>query len=160
MVSFAALLRNAFRRVGFDIVRYVPEFDRPFAILPRLVRERIGRDTPFFFIQVGANDGIVDDPLRDLIVNNRLHGLLIEPLPDIFTRLKHNYREQSQLLFENVAIVDEPGVVPIHRVRNDVAGPEHWGTIASFTRANLLRQGVPAKSIETSSVPGVTLASL
>lgn len=159
-MSFKSFLKAIFRRSGFDIVRFVPELNRPFAILPLLVREHIATGKPFFFVQVGANDGVLDDPLRDLILQNRLPGLLIEPLPDIFDKLKYNYRDQPQLLFENVAILNRDGAVPIHRVRNNAAVPHHWHGIASFTRENLLTQGVPPEHIETFPVQGTSLRSL
>lgn len=159
-MSFKALIKSIFRRTGFDVVRFVPELNRPFPILPLLVREHIATGEPFFFVQVGANDGVLDDPLHDLISQYRLPGLLIEPLPDIFDKLKHNYRDQPQLLFENVAILSRDGTVPIHRVRNDATVPHHWHGIASFTRESLLTQGVPPELIETVPVYGVSLQSL
>lgn len=124
-MSFKTFIKSIFRRSGFDIVRFVPELNRPFAILPLLIKEQIATGEPFFFVQVGANDGVWDDPLHDLVLEFHLSGLLIEPLPDIFDKLKHNYRDQPQLLFENVAILSRDGDVPIHRVRNDVDLPHH-----------------------------------
>lgn len=154
------IVKSVFQKFGFDIVRFMPELNRPFAVLPLLVREHIASGKPFFFIQVGANDGVLDDPLRDLILENRLAGLLIEPLPDIFDSLKHNYRDQPQLLFENVAILRHEGSVPIHRVRSDANVPHHWHGIATFNRENLVAQGVPSQCIETVPVQGTTLRSL
>jgi FkbM family methyltransferase len=159
-MSIKTLMKSVFHRGGIDIVRFVPELNRPFAVLPLLVRAHIATDEPFFFVQVGANDGVLDDPLRDLILQNRLPGLLIEPLPDIFDKLKHNYRDQPQLSFENVAILSCDGNVPIHRVRSNATVPHHWHGIASFNRGNLLTQGVPPESIETVSVEGTTLQFL
>ncbi len=155
-----ALVKSVVHRAGVDIVRFVPELNRPFEVLPLLVREHIATGEPFFFVQVGANDGVLDDPLRDLILQNRLAGLLIEPLPDIFDKLKHNYAGQPQLLFENVAILSSDGVVPIHRVRSDAAVPHHWHGIASFNRENLLAQGVDPENLEVVHVKGTTLQFL
>ena len=159
-MSFKTFIKSIFRRSGFDIVRFVPELNRPFAILPLLIKEHIATSEPFFFVQVGANDGIFDDPLRDHILKYHLPGLLIEPLPDIFNKLKHNYRDQPQLLFENVAILSRDGDVPIHRVRNDLDLPYHMSGFTSFNRDNLLTQGVPSEHIETVTVQGTSLPSL
>lgn len=158
-MKFKPLIKSVLQRSGLDIVRFVPELNRPFAILPLLVREHIASGEPFFFVQVGANDGIFDDPLHDLILEHHLRGLLIEPLPDIFQKLKFNYRDQPQLLFENMAISSCDGTMSIHRVRNNVVTSHHSG-IASFTRKNLLKQGVPPEHIETLSVQGTSLQSL
>ena len=55
-------------------------------------------------MQIGANDGVLDDPLRELITTHHLRGLLIEPLPDLFATLAENYKGETQLSFEQVAI--------------------------------------------------------
>lgn len=160
-MNLKTLLKASFQHVGFDVVRYVPELNRPFPILPLLVREHLATGKPFYFIQVGANDGILDDPLRDLILQHNLPGLLIEPLPDIFDKLNQNYKDQPQLSFENVAILNNnQDSVPIYRVRNDAPVPYLWQGLASFTLANLLSQGVPPEYIDECQVDGVTLQSL
>lgn len=159
-MDIKSIIKSIFRKSGFDIVRFVPELNRPFSILPLLVRDRIANDDRFFFVQVGANDGVLDDPLRDLVRQYHLPGLLIEPLPDLFDKLKLNYKEESQLLFENVAILNRDEIVPIHRVRSDAAVPHHWHGIASFTRENLLAQGVHSEHIETLPVKGTSLHCL
>ena len=59
----------------------------------------------FRFIQVGANDGISGgDPLRKHILGRGWTGILIEPQPDVFLKLKANYADQSRLHFENVGV--------------------------------------------------------
>jgi FkbM family methyltransferase len=47
------------------------------------------------------------------------HGLLIEPLPDIFEQLRRNYDGHQGLSFENVAIANEPGTRLMYRVNPD-----------------------------------------
>ena len=59
-MSLKDIVRNPLRRAGFDVVRFTPEFNRPFPVLPLLVRERLQRDPHFFIVQVGANDGVLD----------------------------------------------------------------------------------------------------
>jgi FkbM family methyltransferase len=45
-----------------------------------------------FVIQVGANDGVRDDPLHSIITNNpQVNGILIEPLPFYFAQLRGTY---------------------------------------------------------------------
>ncbi|MEW5965703.1 MAG: FkbM family methyltransferase [Pseudomonadota bacterium] len=147
--------------VGFDVVRYVPECNRPFDVLSLVVREFMRKiDEPFFFVQVGANDGILDDPLRKLVLEHHLNGLLIEPLPDLFERLVENYAESRGLIFENVAIDTKPGTVPIHRVRKGPSTPKHWDGIASLDKRHLIKEGVNELNIETVEVKAVTMQSL
>jgi len=59
-----------------------------------------------FFIQIGANDGDQNDPIRHFVAKARWAGILVEPVPEYFEALKDNYRGSSGLHFENVAISD------------------------------------------------------
>lgn len=58
------------------------------------------------FIQIGANDGLRNDPLRPLIVRDDWQGVLVEPLPTVFPLLEANYAylKRPGLVFSNVAI--------------------------------------------------------
>ena len=58
------------------------------------------------FIQIGANDGLRNDPVREFIVADRWTGILVEPLPTVFLELKNNYRHVNnhRLVFVNAAI--------------------------------------------------------
>ena len=68
----------------------------------------------FFFVQIGAHDGIRDDPIRKYIVKSHWRGLLVEPVPHIFRKLVENYRDETQLIFENVAVAAHDGVMPFY----------------------------------------------
>lgn len=73
------------------------------------------RSPDFFFIQIGANDGITDDDLRQHILRERWRGIMVEPLPDVFERLRENYRDHGGLEFINAAVVKEAGPVEFLR---------------------------------------------
>lgn len=61
-----------------------------------------GRDINF--IQVGAADGLRNDPFREFILKG-WRGILVEPLPDVFRLLQRNYvRQKDYLIFVNAAI--------------------------------------------------------
>jgi hypothetical protein len=40
-----------------------------------------------FFFQIGANNGLTDDPLRQFVTKYHWHGVLIEPQPQVFQQL-------------------------------------------------------------------------
>lgn len=42
-------------------------------------------------MQIGANDGIRNDPVRELVVNCGLDGIFVEPDPAAFSELKRSY---------------------------------------------------------------------
>ncbi len=56
-------------------------------------------------IQIGANDGIHADPVRNIILKYKLKSLLVEPLPHIYSKLLNNYKNIPFINFENSAII-------------------------------------------------------
>jgi FkbM family methyltransferase len=80
-------------------------------------------------VQIGANDGITDDPLYLYIKNENWRALLVEPRSDVFeARLKVNYRNVPDVFFENVAL----GELPFYRLSFT---KEKWATgLASFVK--------------------------
>jgi FkbM family methyltransferase len=62
------------------------------------------------FVKVGANDGVTDDPISDiLLANEQWKGLLIEPVPSIFEQLQKNFGDSERFVLEQVAIGPNPG---------------------------------------------------
>jgi FkbM family methyltransferase len=154
-----SLFKRALHTLGFDVIRYVPGIEHSFPVLPYVVRARMHPN--FLFIQVGANDGVHGDPIRDLVLEHDLSGILVEPLPDLFAHLRQNYAGRVKLRFENAAIGAEEGVAPIYRVCPDTPGaPRWWFDLASFDRDVLMRHGIPAGVIETLMVPTTTFKAL
>lgn len=69
----------------------------------------------FFFVQIGANDGVTDDPIRKYILQYGWRGVFVEPLPDVFERLQANYEGMGRFEFLNAAVVDKVGSVTFYR---------------------------------------------
>jgi FkbM family methyltransferase len=99
----------------FDVLRL--------AIIAELQRAGIEN---FYFVQIGANDGVLYDNLNPLIREFDLRGCLVEPLPDVFARLQSNYRDQPQLTFRNCMIADPASDGLIHRFRPDAPVPQDF----------------------------------
>lgn len=108
------------------------------------------------FIQVGANDGVADDPIRDFITTRGWRGILCEPQADVFQKLKHNYAAQAdRLIFENVAISADPGGLTLYR------SPGADNTISSANPKTTAQQsGVPEADLVRVTVPTLTLDAL
>jgi FkbM family methyltransferase len=93
---------NAVRRfVGFregELYRILDTYDR-------------SKKGGVVFAQIGANDGLRNDPVREFVVRGGWRGVLVEPLPGIFEMLKENYAylRSSQLHFANCAVADTGG---------------------------------------------------
>lgn len=160
MTRVRTLLRSLLRRTGFDLVRFVPDVQHPFAVLPYLVKAAVESGEPFFFVQVGASDGAMDDPLRPLILQYALPGLLIEPLPDMYAKLVRSYGGQSQLRFENVAVAARSGTFTIYRVREDAPLSPYLQLLASHRRSHLVKEGIEERYIQELDVPAVPLDQL
>ncbi len=62
-----------------------------------------------FFVQIGANDGYTADPIYNLVKKYGWSGVLVEPVPEYFQKLKQSYKGVPNLSFANVAIADKNG---------------------------------------------------
>lgn len=84
-----------------------------------------GRDD-YFFVQIGANDGITHDRLYPFVTEGGWRGILIEPVPYYFQKLKENYRGNPRLIFENAAISATEGEQDLFRIREGIAHLPGW----------------------------------
>ena len=91
------------------------------------------------FIQVGANDGSINDPIRKFIIKNYLKGVMIEPQPKIFEKLKINYEKLDlENFLENIAIDHESGSRNLYTVKNPSNPNDLWAhAAASFDRTHI-----------------------
>jgi FkbM family methyltransferase len=118
------------------------------------------------FIQVGANDGVYDDPLRGYVQRFGWRGLLVEPQPDVFARLVENYRDHADhLIFENIAISPVDREVSLYRVPGltAVAGQKMQDalTVTSMNPKVVAHQGgVLPGQLEQVVVPAMRLDDL
>jgi FkbM family methyltransferase len=62
-----------------------------------------------FVFQAGAMDGITFDDIREYIDNYNWGGLFVEPMPDVFEKLKNNVSNRNNHTFEMSAIADYDG---------------------------------------------------
>ena len=113
--------------------------ERPFQVLPYLVTEELQKNADFLFLQIGANDGVFDDPLHDLVLRYGLSGLLVEPQPNLFERLKANYAGRPGMAFECCAIGRTDGEAILYRARLDAPVPQWMHAIASLNRRHLTK---------------------
>jgi FkbM family methyltransferase len=135
-----SLVLNTLQNLGFELIRkpvastYKTELSGlSFAeFLNLYLRTRdLGS---FFFIQVGANDGVANDAVHDFAVNLNLKGLVIEPQDAAFKALRTNYNGASNLVFENIAISNEDGEKPLYTIRRDLEFLQYVNQAASFRR--------------------------
>ncbi len=89
----------------------------------------------FYFVQVGANDGVTHDLLHPYIVAERWRGVLVEPVHAYCERLRETYRGLPGLAIEEAAISTAEGIREIHRIGDHAPELPPWSRgLASFHR--------------------------
>ena len=85
-----------------ELRKFPSSASKPFPFLFRLAASHLQKSQDKVrFIQVGANDGVFGDPLREFIKSFGWEGILVEPQPDVFHHLLDNYDGFSNLVFVN-----------------------------------------------------------
>lgn len=107
-----------------------------------------------FFLQIGVMDGVSFDGMFPYIRQFGWDGILVEPLPDMIAKARMHYQGHSgQLFFENVAISEQVESRAIYRIPEEVvqqAGlpdwtlgiaslrPGHFQQLAPYMRAEMV----------------------
>ena len=60
-------------------------------------------------VQVGACDGITNDPIFHHVAQGSVRAILVEPNPFAFDRLKKNYRDLQNVTLVQAAIGEQDG---------------------------------------------------
>lgn len=152
--------------IGAAVNRWRPPVrNRMMPLLETFARVRRDR----FFVQIGSHDGQQQDPLRDLVVRHGWGGIMAEPVPYVFERLRRNYRHLPRIVFENLAIGPEDGSIPFyHLADTEDAGrqglPIWFDALGSLRREVVLahEQFIPdiRERIVEITVPCLTFGSL
>ncbi len=123
---------------------------------------RSGR--PLCFVQVGSNDGRSNDPLYGTVRTRAWRGVLVEPIPAVFERLKVNYADVPGVAFSNAAIDEREGRTTMYTVSSRPGDPAWADQIASLDRDIVLKHAYAMPNIASRIVPlsveTMTLASL
>ncbi len=85
------------------------------ALIERRYRVTKRENRPFFFLQIGANDGINHDPIHAFVTSHDVAGIVIEPLPDVFEKLCHTYRRYPHIEKLNIAIHNNADRITLYR---------------------------------------------
>jgi FkbM family methyltransferase len=124
------------------------------------------RREDFFFVQIGAYDGLASDPIQACVRARRWKGILVEPQPDAFERLKRNYANIPNLIFENVAIAAREGFLPLYKLKDEYSHLFHGDhrMLSSFHRDHVMKHLTervdPGHALETIQVPCLTFSDL
>lgn len=88
--------------------------------LHRFLLQYTRENGPVSFLQVGANDGLLNDPLRHFVVWHGWTGILVEPVEESFDLLRANYRlQRRRLKFTRAALTTGPeGFLDLYRIES------------------------------------------
>jgi FkbM family methyltransferase len=129
----------AFRRAARRVLRR----DRPPDLAGPALIEAFARAYPSaVFVEIGANDGEQHDFLREHIRARDWTGVMVEPVPYVFERLKRNYADVTRVSFANAAVADRDGVLPFYHLaapaeEERVHLPSWYDGLGSFSRATI-----------------------
>lgn len=116
------------------------------------------------FVQIGANDGQLNDPIYPYIKQGKLKGILVEPLPPLFEKLKLTYKGIDGLTFENVGITDSDGNMGFYFLPPEYNEPDWLQQIGTFDKKAMeinletLPQLLP--KVQTTNVATISLNTL
>lgn len=113
------------------------------------VEELIKIKKDFFLIQIGANDGKIDDFLSPIIKKENIKSILIEPIEENFSKLKSVYNDYQNVILENFAIDKIDNEKEIYKVDKKYLKyyGHHIPYISSFLISHLVKHGVKKKHI-------------
>ena len=130
MKSITTLIKNIIKSLldkkGYRVFKVGPYsiFDFESFLYRHLATQK-----SFSFLQIGANDGVMNDPIYKFNTDNSsvVSGYVLEPLPDIFKKLSENYSFCPNIKAFNVAIHATESEMVLHRVK-----PSHKDKVSEF----------------------------
>lgn len=100
----------------------------------------LAQESKVHCVQVGANDGEMADPLYPFLSERGWSGVLLEPNPIYFKRLKARHEGRDDIKLLNVAASDQDGEMVLHYLSEDHEAlyRENARGCASFDRDRML----------------------
>ena len=148
-------LGRLFRTCGYRLARDYrwPEVHGNLLILGfALLRAR--RNQTIHVLQIGAFDGHACDPLLEILQNENVSAILLEPQKIPYERLVARYATNPRVSLINAAVAENDGVVNLY-VPGSADSPK-----ASLLALHHRRFGSDAKEVRALEVPSVSVGSL
>lgn len=110
---------------------------------PRLLAAFAAACPEAVFVQIGANDGEQHDHLRRHVLERAWRGVMVEPVPYVFARLREAYAGIDRVALENAAVGATDGRAPFFFLRDAgpqerAALPDWYDGVGSLSRAAVL----------------------
>ncbi len=135
-------IKKAWRKVVFNLsssenplfLAYCRHIYKPKPGTIAVFLDKFSRDhKKVTFLQVGANDGFINDPLHLFIKRDNWNGVLLEPQPEVFNEyMAKLHRKRPEITAINAALDREDGTRPIYKM---AISSERWAHgLSSFNR--------------------------
>jgi FkbM family methyltransferase len=100
------------------------------------------------FLNIGSNDGLSGDPLREFIITRKWRGILVEPVDFVFNRLKKAYAGCPGVKCENMAIARQSGTVPFWYFCKEDGLPPGYDQVGSLNREHVAMHAARSPNLE------------
>jgi FkbM family methyltransferase len=158
---FALLVRQWLKKTPFEVRRWLPTPDLPPLELVLACSTRAAG--PETIVQVGACDGVTNDPIHQVVARGSSRAILLEPNPFAFARLQKIYAGVPGVTLIQAAIGESDGEASLYRVKkSEVADTDVDLSIqvASFSRKHVESFCDHPAQVEKIVVPCRTLESV
>jgi methyltransferase, FkbM family len=116
-------------------------------------------------LQIGANDGVRNDPLYPWIRDYRWSGCLVEPMPDFAARLRQLHDQSPGIEIVEAAVGINGGSAVLHYIDPSLTGLPTWASGLATLDPNRARDaavslGLSPANVLTRSVAMITVQEL
>lgn len=142
--NLSARQKSNIRNLAFRLGRYRR---RPVEVL---VDDLVTLDGAKSFLQIGANDGYMSDPLNLAIYRHRLSGSFVEPQPNYFRDLQDTYRGFADMRFLPYAIAADQGSMTMYTLDCQRGRLPGWARgVGTLSRAQIEKFGDQIDDIQS-----------
>lgn len=131
----------------------------------QLVEDVVLHDGAETFLQIGANDGYLSDPLNLAVFRHGLSGTFVEPQPNYFRALQDTYRSFSGMVYVPCAIAARPGMMTMYSLDCSSGKLPGWAHgVGTLSREQIRKFGDQIDDIDgyirSQNVECITVAEL
>ena len=157
--NLSARQKSNIRSIAYRLGGYVR---RPVEVL---VEDVVLQDGARTFLQIGANDGYLSDPLNLAIFRHKLTGTFVEPQANYFRELQRTYRNFPGMVFLQCAVAENNGAMTMYTLDCSGGRLPGWAHgVGTLSREQIEKFGDQIDNIDgyirASEVQCVTVADL
>ena len=157
--NLSARHKSNIRNIAYRLGGYVR---RPVEVL---VEDVVLNDGARTFLQIGANDGYLSDPLNLAIFRHKLTGTFVEPQANYYRELQRTYRDFQGMVFLQYAVAAKNGAMTMYTLDCSSGRLPGWAHgVGTLSREQIEKFGDQIADIgayiRASEVQCVTVADL